>query len=771
MSQEQEFIITSLLTKKELKVENNNVVLPLFPTDLYTFKVNVSKSNYTNKFRKAVRWDFGDGTIKEGSSAEHYYKIPGKYKITCTFYDIERKPYQSPYTVTVIVKEIIPISINFCNVDDENTFPKNGNKILTRSKLNKLLTIESTLNDNVKVLAPIIAKRIDNNQDKSYFDIKDESYYHTQRYFTFLSENKDASYKKNVTSKITLTPVQQYIPKYSPLYISYKEENQKIVPTLYAYTESDLEVEQLPTSYKIYNPNASVLINHYKGSDEYLFDCPINIVKFTKDIPDNSRFCGWLSRFNIWYKDDYIGDKELYFTYDTAALKFHDEKISPASLNIPPLGIKISVKDTDDFVYGLSGTGILSNKKIKKDELNVDDYLHRNLYIDYEVDAYLGKYVKNDTFNENEETWSILKSKNENVSFVTSGTTLSKVSDENEYLYHYKIKPTHINLKFTISDDKSKYFYTRDNCKSFHSVLVPYKKYKFINFEDVLNAYMPHEMYENTPVIKQFFNQLFETDSLFERINNKGFDFFDDIVNYKTCYIKNLQSILEMFDSSQLSYNLNSFDKVNELKELTRLLSMQYSELFGQFQLAQNDISINGDAKGDAVGDIIKPTDIIVCDIDYKITGIIRDKNFYLVPGNNSCIILHNNFNNETKLVSFYGLQPLSAMENLSEVKGLVGTYFFTFDDYHYSWGWNLQLPENFESSSNKAEIIDAYYSFYIYNNLVKEERKYNFIDDETIPYSSLPYTTHLTKEEWDDIFGYTYECIMKVLVRKLGLY
>lgn len=767
MSQNPEFVITCLFNKKEIEVKDNIAVLPLFPTDLYTIKTSVTKPNYTNKFRKAVRWDFGDGTIIEGSTATHHYNAPGKYKISCTFYDIERKPHQSEYYITVIVKEIIPLALSFT---DEAIF-NDDKKVISRSKINNLLSVQSTLGDNIKAAPPISVKRISESlDDNSYFDIKNEEYYHLKRYYSFLGETIDSSYKKNVIDKITLNPVETYSPKYSPLYITFEDENGIIKPSLYVYIESRVEDKSVPEYYNIYNPNASVLTSYIDNENDYYYKVKLNKCYQTKDLPQNSRFCGWISQFNIWYKDDYIGDKDLYFSYDMSKLKYNDAKLSPTSLNIPPLGIKISVEDSDNYSYALTSSGLFFEGNIENDKLNIDNYLSHNFYIDYKVEMYLAKYIENDSYND-KRTWSILKDEKALPLLTADNCDLKYDDSFDEFISRYDIKPLKTKFDLTLSAEDKVFTYSRNSLEALYGIRLPYKNYKFINLDDVLDAYMSHPMYDDKPVIRSFFKQLFETDELFEKINNKGFDFFDDIINHKTCYIKNLQSMLEMFDSSQLSYNLNSFDKINELRELTRLLSMQYTELFGRYEKLIGDIKINGDQRGAAVGDIIKPSDIIACDKDYMIRGIIRDNVFYPTYNISDNIVLYNDFNKESRLISFYGISPSIMPQNHDELHNTHGTeYYYKFEDYDSTWGWNLQLPEEFENTSSRGMMIDAYYSFYLYNMPLSYKRTHNFIDKDTIPYSKEPYTTYITKEEWDDLFGYTYDCIMKVLTYKLGL-
>ena len=60
-----------------------------------------------------VLWDFGDGHKEEGYSVEHTYSKPGRYKIRCTFYDINRCAWKNTYFLTVVVKEVIPTKLAF----------------------------------------------------------------------------------------------------------------------------------------------------------------------------------------------------------------------------------------------------------------------------------------------------------------------------------------------------------------------------------------------------------------------------------------------------------------------------------------------------------------------------------------------------------------------------------------------------------------------------------------------------------------------------------
>lgn len=169
-------------------VINSDVVLPLFSHESYKIKTTLNrayefkginespyensshfarihvtdKSNksiqkYNNKyyqkfFRKDVLWDFGDGTQVEGFSVEHSYRKPGRYKITCTFFDIDRKAWVNDYSITVTVKEVLPTVLRF---DKGYTAPE-----IKCSKVERIARIEALNSNTVDKNLDVIVDRI-----------------------------------------------------------------------------------------------------------------------------------------------------------------------------------------------------------------------------------------------------------------------------------------------------------------------------------------------------------------------------------------------------------------------------------------------------------------------------------------------------------------------------------------------------------------------------------------------------------------------------------
>ena len=115
-----------------------------FGTLLYNKPGNVLEGkSYQKIYRKNVRWNFGDGTEVEGYSVSHYYNIPGKYTITCTFFDIHRLGILNQYKIKVIVKQVIP---------SELIFDKQESSVadIKCSKIEKIARVEALLSNNVK---------------------------------------------------------------------------------------------------------------------------------------------------------------------------------------------------------------------------------------------------------------------------------------------------------------------------------------------------------------------------------------------------------------------------------------------------------------------------------------------------------------------------------------------------------------------------------------------------------------------------------------------
>lgn len=163
-----------------------------FAKILVNTNTNPSLKQYNNKyyqkfFRKDVMWDFGDGVKKEGFNVEHSYKKPGRYKITCTFFDIDRKAWVNDYSITVTVKEVLPTIIKF----DKN-YTKNE---INCSKIERIARLEAFNSNTIKKDLDIIVERIFSKEQhenkheeigKTYEEIKSQKFSHIKKYWSLL---------------------------------------------------------------------------------------------------------------------------------------------------------------------------------------------------------------------------------------------------------------------------------------------------------------------------------------------------------------------------------------------------------------------------------------------------------------------------------------------------------------------------------------------------------------------------------------------------------
>ena len=114
------------------------------------------------------QWDFGDGTIIYAETAEHSYKKPGKYKITCQTYDMANGSPADEYVAYIIVKEAFASNIEFCSKTEPFYVSKNN-------KIGHLFTnVSNYFINKPRILAYLV------NADK--FKDKENIYVHSKSY-------------------------------------------------------------------------------------------------------------------------------------------------------------------------------------------------------------------------------------------------------------------------------------------------------------------------------------------------------------------------------------------------------------------------------------------------------------------------------------------------------------------------------------------------------------------------------------------------------------
>ena len=757
-----EIKLKNLLTGK---IATSSPDYPLFNHESYKIQVSINDEAYVHSYRRSARWDFGDGTVMEGPSAIHHYSKPGRYTIRCTLYRINRDIVENEVQpIDVIVKETIPTELSF--IDPVAWTAMRGVCIN-----NKLGFLQITAGSNVVSEPKISAYQRNSEEHQNYFDICSESMYHLKRYWTFLQE-ETVYYSNGEYAKTILKPTQTYTPSYIPLYGRFVSNEGIIKLETYAVAPSDNKIIEKCAL----QPYAADSLDGSRVKD-------FQIIRKDRlsEVPEGCTEIGKVGIAEVWYKNDYYGEHELFFEIKKDTLQLSHEPGSVENyLNIPPLGMTAAVND--DFPGGdyltLMTTAGFEEKTTNYSTFS--DIIRHNFYKNYAVEGIWATYILNDSLN-GERTFNLLKAPDGRPSLLEEtseydGTGCKVVlKEDGDYYLRYEITPLESN--FIIREKDGGVIYRHGKLVDLDELVVPSEKIKNENIDELLDAYMQHPMFENTHNLKTLLHDIFANKNILSYLTSKGANFIDDNVNHKTCYVDKLLSILDMLDSSVSRYDVAAFEKVNELRDLTRILTMNYSDLFGTVLEDEYDIEANKAHLGKNIGDKVAVKDTIYCNEKYEIIGFKTVDGIYQLPKPSPHIVVKDNITFKTHLVSFYGIEDLEFedfsgqseewKERNDDFMNAVA-HSYSISDYDYRWGWNLNLPENAQKSVYKYEQIAAAYSFYIFVPVVEKKRRYNFVSEETIPSSSKNSEEQISVEEWNEDFGFTYDCLMKVLTQNL---
>ena len=261
---------------------------------------------------------------------------------------------------------------------------------------------------------------------------------------------------------------------------------------------------------------------------------------------------------------------------------------------------------------------------------------------------------------------------------------------------------------------------------------------------------------------------------------SKSENFIDNVANIRTCYLSNLLSQIKMMGDDVIEFENTNLEGINDLKNLVRFISMNHTDLVGHKTDIDWDIEITSDSKGKHVGSEIGIRDTLTLynDIDKqddfgKIEIVQRYGENDIHKVELCDVIVRDKFTNKTEIVNFR--QYLKNTKS-STVK---------LEEYDSSWGWNLLLPDGFETISNKIkeietskdddtpyyknekmrlqhskrELLCGYYDFYYLIPKEDSERRGNFLDEKYINKSIE------SVEKWNDSLGISHDMVMKVLL------
>ena len=730
---------------------NENKVLEkfIFPNSAFKIRVSVddNSKNDNSSYGLKNTWDFGDGTIVVSELAEHYYSQPGKYRITCQRYKIENNDIDKN-EFYIEVKEPVFTALNLNKRADLYPF-----KATNIGDLYGF--VSSYFYKDIRIVPSFI-----DTQDKNYYwDLHKKPYYHLSKYYTFLK--KDEGETEDLQMLYRLAPTEYYKPIYYNVYAYCTSKNYDI------------------TLYVLYDTNKNDGDDFCKAIQNHITVCDnckiteILPIYDVESLPEYAQFIGKISKTPIWIKYDYQDDVTISFDFYEEDLIVRDDTGSAGSyINIPTtfyqLKNNISSKELKDC---LSLNGLFANN-FKNDEAHnfiVDSRLKENLYINKAASIYHAKYIKND-----DEHLDMIKNEDIVISPIIIKQSDNNNIDNADIIEPKELPTTEKYYKIYNFTPSKKYLFILDNngnlifdkeLVDLNEVIIPIEKNSNLDLDKLLSAYMQHPLFDETHNLYDFLKSIFGNKNMLAYAVSKGKHFLDDNINYKTCYLNSLLDILSMMGDDFNDYNINALNRSNELKELLRLLTMSYSDLFGA-EIESYDIKISSNYKGKNISDSIEINDLIICGEDYKIIGIYKNNKIYKLKNPTYYIVLHDLHTDNTSLLNFINIESHNTFVDDSlkiAFPEIENFYLYRIDEYDKAWGWNLLLPENVYDYNNKGENIERYYKFYLFNPEVTIERKYNFVDESTIPMKN---NKIISPEVWDNDFSTN--CLMKVLTQTL---
>lgn len=711
-----------------MKTDLNVVSNPVFSHESYTIRTTLDSSldesfgiiqsktiengkNYKKFFRKNVRWDFGDGTEIDGQFATHSYKFPGKYKITCYFFDIDRKGYKNSYSLYVVVKQVIPTKIEFVvNESSVSSVPC--------SSTEKIAKLDVTLSNLVSQDLDIKAQRIFEKGETvlpSWEDIKDIQYPQFQSYYTFL-DNKN-----------TLEPCTKYSLEYENIYGSFFNDEGNVELELYRVSPF-LNSPDMPDIY-VNDPNISIL----EQGKEPRIPIKITNVSSLSEIPDECTFVGRRGFVDILYRSDFISFRDkLVFSFDIDKTNITDVSIPTTNfLNIEPLGLNLSVikNNERDAKYSLTFNGFCSDYK------DVDENVEKSFIKNYCFSCFIVPYIQNEWCG-----YYIPKDYNLYdfaVSVVYRGDNDSLVKVTKNIGYHFLLDVRFelhsvLESEIVLPDFKLYLYKTLQDTSS--AVLPKEHMYKQ-DMDDLIKSYFPHPLFLEKTEFKQAIKNLFGNNDFLNYIVTRGVNFVDDFSNTDTIYTSQLLNFFKMMGQNVSEYEVTNFDSLNELRDLCRILSMNYSRVFGHTVRDKNDIKTSEFGNGGNVGDRIYVNDKLYVYLDNDGKELLEGKVFKIERDGEilnieypTILVVSEDYAKSSKLVSFSGIEPSDVSADESGRRFCI----FQIKDYERKWGWNLLLPDHY-NEDKKEDIINSYYSFYLFKESKNVKRLGNYADESTI--------------------------------------
>jgi len=628
----------------------------------FTFRPRIDNSIYSND---RISWDFGDGTTSTAVTATHYYKLPGRYKVTMYLYDGEGKSYLNSSHLFINVYDYISDSI----------------------------VLSAT---NLKFNTSVVARNV--------FDVYR---YNSWQTYSALSANGytiQLSVSGNNAPFITQEEYDKqkygHLSKYSQFF------------QLQYNTRTGLE--EFVAADKILTDNVTLFarltnseINLCQESDEgaiFVGTSGRATCSFKDDIPTQTNPTAIFAFFNNAH----------FYDNDNIDIEYLDSQRSVHSTNAqtfyctttasPPAGLSIT------------STGLSSMQINPIQFVNTRIPFVVNIIDEYDAPCKfcfnLKRLCNIGTLSANTIQLSAIDSSTSTVISAAFVNNFEIFTNEDVGIYKgycsFSVPQTGVRLSVVAAVSSVFGEQTLSAVSNEFSVLRNDNDIAKIgeNF-DWANTYKSYRFQENLLTKDIFFDDFLgtivgnvsaSTDSIGKRIQSKINNFVDNTQNIDSCNIQALYSHIQLLQAFSKQFERYNFSVPADLARLMDILSIKQSKLWGK----QNEFNLSFDSKGYIHSNIygINKGD----ELDVLTTILTAGSS----AGN---IVAYERFSDTYKLINTDILS--SANINFIDSENL--TYpLSAYNDY---WGWGLVLPNNFDPI-----YFDQYYKFYEYLDNRQEE-------------------------------------------------
>lgn len=500
-------------------------------------------------------------------------------------------------------------------------------------------------------------------------------------------------------------------------------------------------------------------------------EVPIRHFMSFDDMPQEYHYLGMRTFVDVFFHSDYNeGSSQVSYQFDLESSQvFNELKSSTNYINMLPKTQTLTVlpNNTEKVKYAFSNDTILREVENSADMFFIHSFV-RGLKQQVYFIPYI-EYNKTD-FGTKEVSPFYYIPKDIDISSYDINVALSKAEEkeiDQKWLRNIDVSYYDaVQFLAKNGDEVVAYIETQPTI-DLESIIIPERNLHDENIPRMVDALTPNYAFNDAKNVKELLIGIFSQNNWLNKTITKMDSFYDDNNNPDKCYIPQLVSFLRSLNEKTDEFQ-NDFGNVNEVNELTRIISLQHTDLVGHENLVPMDISYDGEVKGTNVSDELRIDDVIYVNESGFIVKVKRKvyeddgknweyREYQMNPTN---LIIWDCYTKTSKLASFFDV-PHTLITDEEDLQP------FCLKDYTDKWGWGLSLPERFFKTpilgNIRTNIITGYYRFFLLNPAVGKTRVGNYVQDNILNVSPKL----LSPLSWDKDWDCCYEYILKTLHEK----